>query len=44
MLKVFFIGLTLVVLGGAAAQASCPNRGTFAYCPPGKILRPEMGV
>jgi hypothetical protein len=35
MLKVLFVGFVLVLLG-SAAQASCPNRGTFAYCPPGK--------
>jgi hypothetical protein len=35
MLKVLFVGFVLVLLG-SAAHASCPNRGTFAYCPPGK--------
>jgi hypothetical protein len=31
MLKVLIVGLfTLVLVGGADAQTSCPNRGTVA--------------
>jgi hypothetical protein len=37
MLKIAIAGLfTLILVGSADAQATCPNRGTVAYCPPGQ--------
>jgi hypothetical protein len=37
MLKVLIVGLfTLVLVGSADAQTSCPNRGTIVYCPKGQ--------